>query len=99
MRFNLDRPCGLRLCSLNADGRYQVFLLAYNQFGYTRSEASNVVTVGIPSSSPLDVTATDGAGQIGISFASAVSDAWLGRATIASQGKQCAALAHGGHGT
>ena len=66
-------PAPLLLPPFDADGRYQVFVVAYNQFGYTRSAASNVVTVGTPSTTPLDVTASDGDGQIGISFASAVS--------------------------
>ncbi len=60
--------CAATASPLAADGRYQVFVVAYNQFGFTRSAASNVVTVGTPTSQPLDVTATDGTAQIGISF-------------------------------
>lgn len=54
---------------LHTDGRYQVFILAYNQYGYTRSPGSNVITVGAPSSQPLEVTAHDGDGKISVSFA------------------------------
>ncbi|PRW20926.1 fibronectin type III domain-containing [Chlorella sorokiniana] len=52
------------------DGRYQVFVVANNQFGYTRSAASNVVTVGSPTSTALAITPTDGDGQIGITLGS-----------------------------
>lgn len=53
---------------LTADGRYQVFILAYNKYGYTRSEGSNVFTVGAPSANPLSITARDGDGKITVSF-------------------------------
>lgn len=63
--------------SFVADDRYQVFILAYNQFGYTRSPASNVVTVGTPTSEPPTIMGTDGDGQITIGVSPAVSTAVL----------------------
>lgn len=52
------------------DGYYQVIVVAYNQYGFKRSEASNIVTVGAPSgdSQPLAVWAGDGDGKISIRF-------------------------------
>jgi len=53
-----------------ADGYYQVIVVAYNQYGFKRSEASNIVTVGAPSgnSQPLAVWAGDGDGKLSTSF-------------------------------
>lgn len=53
-----------------ADGYYQVIVVAYNQYGFKRSEASNIVAVGAPSgdSQPLAVWAGDGDGKISIRF-------------------------------
>lgn len=47
------------------DGYYQVIVVAYNQYGFKRSEASNIVAVGAPSgnSQPLAVWAGDGDGD------------------------------------
>lgn len=42
--------------------------MAYNQYGYKRSAASNIVTVGAPTSAPLVLTPRDGDSKVSVSF-------------------------------
>lgn len=61
-------PC--HACRRPADGRYQVIVVAYNQYGFKRSAASNIVAVGAPDPSlqPLAVWAGDGADKVTVRF-------------------------------
>lgn len=68
--LHVPNPASAPMPCTHADGYYQVIVVAYNQYGFKRSEASNIVTVGAPSidSQPLAVWAGDGDGKISIRF-------------------------------